>query len=120
MQPITPNPNLYKIPAPGWTPPTDEQRSKQLEGQVEEFASLLYAQMFQQMREASKVSDEGDEEGGGGGMFGGDSEMFASYFDQQVGKVFAHQAGNGLKQALWEQMSKTLEAQNAKAKGENQ
>ena len=28
--------------------------------------------------------------------------------------------GNGLKEALWKQMSKTLEAQSAKAKGENQ
>jgi Rod binding domain-containing protein len=117
MQPITPNPNSFKIPAAGWTPPTDEQRAAQLKGQVEEFASLLYAQMFEQMREASKSDD--DEENGGG-LFGGDSQLFASYFDQQVGKVFAAQEGNGLKEALWKQMSKTLEAQSAKAKGENQ
>ena len=115
MQPITPNPNSFKIPAAGWTPPTQEQRAEQLKGQVEEFASLLYAQMFQQMREAAKSDDEEN-----GGLFGGDSEMFASYFDQQVGKVFASQEGNGLKEALWKQMSKTLEAQSAKAKGENQ
>lgn len=116
MQPITPNLNSFKIPAAGWTPPTEEQRATQLKGQVEEFASLLYAQMFQQMREASK--SDNDEEGGG--LFGGDSDMFASFFDQQVGKVFAAQEGNGLKEALWKQMSKTLEAQSAKAKGENQ
>ena len=112
MQPINPNP-FFKVPEASWAPPTPEQQQAKLEGQVEEFASLLYAQMFQQMREASKGEDEE------GGLFGGDSEMFAHFFDQQVGKAFAAQEGNGLKQALWQQMSQTLEAQ-VKAQGDKQ
>jgi Rod binding domain-containing protein len=114
MQPINPN-TFHKVPAAGWAPMTPEQQEAKLKGQVDEFASLLYAQMFQQMREASKSDDEE-----GGGLFGGDSEMFAHFFDQQVGKAFAAGDGNGLKQALWQQMSKTLEAQQVKAGGDKQ
>lgn len=116
MQPINPI-NNFKVPAAGWAPPTAEQQETKLKGQVDEFAAMLYAQMFQQMREAGKSDD--DEEGGGGGMFGGDSEMFASFFDQQVGRAFASREGDGLKQTLWQQMSKTLEAQ-VKGQGEKQ
>ncbi|MOA51379.1 Rod binding protein [compost metagenome] len=65
------------------------------------------------MREAAKGENEE------GGLFGGDSAMFAHFFDQQVGKAFAAQEGNGLKQALWQQMSQTLEAQ-VKAQGDKQ
>lgn len=112
MQPINPN-TFYKVPATGWAPPTPDEQEAKLKGQVEEFASLLYAQMFQQMREAAKGENEE------GGLFGGDSAMFAHFFDQQVGKAFAAQEGNGLKQALWQQMSQTLAAQ-VKAQGDKQ
>ena len=113
MQPITPN-TFFKVPAAGWTPPTASEQEAKLKGQVEDFASLLYAQMFQQIRESAKSEDEE------GGLFGGDSAMFAHFFDQQVGKAFAAQEGNALKEALWQQMSKTLEAQQRKAGGANQ
>lgn len=114
MQPINPN-TFFKVPAAGWAPMTHQEQETKLKGQVDEFAAMLYAQMFQQMREAAKSDDEEN----GGGMFGGDSEMFAHFFDQQVGRVFAAGDGNNLKQALWQQMSKTLEAQ-VKAGGDKQ
>ena len=112
MQPISP-PAFFKIPEPGWAPPTAEAQAARLDAQVEEFASLLYAQMFQQMREAAQGED------GEGGLFSGNAAMFAHFFDQQVGKAFASAEGNGLKEALRQQLSKTLEAQS-KAKGDDQ
>lgn len=105
MQPI-PSSSFLPLPSTeGWTRPTVAEDRTRLEKQVEEFASVLYAQMFGEMRRTAAAGKDEDEEGAmGGGFGGGDSEYFMHLFDEQVGKKFAAQGGDALVQALKRQM----------------
>jgi Rod binding domain-containing protein len=103
MQPIKSALQAIPLPATGWSPPTPETQHVKLKGQAEEFAGLLYAQLFKAMREASDSSE--------GGLFGGDSDMFSTFFDQKIGKTFAEQGGNALEAALDRQLTSKLDAQ---------
>lgn len=112
MQLFNQIPKMNSLTAGGVAQPSLEEKKEILKGQVEEFAGLLYSQLVREMREAAK-----DEEGES--LFGGgDTGMFMHIYDQQVGKVFAAQAGSGLKETLYRQLSSQLDTQNAK--GDNQ
>jgi Rod binding domain-containing protein len=97
-------------------PLTLEQKEAKLKGQVDEFASLLYAQMIAEMRKAGGDDEDGDGEGAFGG---GDTANFMDMFDRQVGMNFVHQGGSGLKDALYHQLITNLESQ-AQAEGGSQ
>lgn len=101
MQPITP-PSFLHLPPAGFSyqKPTAEVQEAGLKKAVDEFASVLYAQMFREMRESGK--SEEDEESIFGG---GDTNMFMHLMDQEVGKAYAAAGGNGLKEALYRQLS---------------
>ncbi len=113
MQPINPRSTFIPMTPEGLQTPTTAETKVKLEGQVEEFATLLYAQMFTEMREAGKNEDDESESVFGGG----DTDMFMSFVDQQVGKNFSHQGGSGLKDALLRQLTERLDTQ---AKGGGQ
>lgn len=102
MQPITP-PSFLHLPAAGFSyqKPTAEAREAELKKAVDEFASVLYAQMFREMREAGKAGEDDEESIFGGG----DTNMFMHLMDQEVGKAYAAAGGNGLKEALYRQLS---------------
>ena len=107
MQPITPSPlTPFSLTQSGITPTTPAQQKEMLKGQVEEFASLLYAQMFEEMREAGKSED--DEENSVFG--GGDTDAFMHFMDEAVGKNFMHQGGGSLGDSLYKQLSRNLDA----------
>lgn len=120
MQPIQP-PKFVPLPPAGFSfaKPTAEAREVELKKQVEEFASVLYAQMFREMRESGIVEKEGED--GEEGIFGGgDTNMFMHLMDQEVGKSFASAGGNGLKEALYRQLSSRMATQaetNSESKG---
>lgn len=107
MQPINPASSFVPIPKDGITPPTVEQQQAQLKTQVEEFASILYSQMFQEMREAGKVSDDDENSVFGGG----DTDYFMHFLDESVGHNFVKQGGNSLGDALYRQLSGRLSSQ---------
>ncbi len=101
MQPIQP-PSFLHLPQAGFSyqKPTAEVREAELKKAVTEFASVLYSQMFREMRESGKTEE--DEESIFGG---GDTNMFMHLMDQEVGKAYAAAGGNGLKEALYRQLS---------------
>ena len=107
MQPIPP-PSFLHLPQAGFSyqKPTAEAREGELKKAVDEFASVLYSQMFREMREAGK-SDEDEESIFGGG----DTNMFMHLMDQEVGKAYAAAGGNGLKEALYRQLSGRMATQ---------
>jgi Rod binding domain-containing protein len=110
MQPITP-PSFLQLPQPGFSyqKPTAETREAELKKAVDEFAAVLYSQMFREMREAGKT--EGAEDGEESIFGGGDSNMFMHLMDQEVGKAYAASGGNGLKEALYRQLSGRMATQ---------
>lgn len=114
MQPI-PTTNFLPLPSTdGWTKPSLAEDRQRLEQKVEEFASVLYAQMFGEMRRAAASGKEDEEEGvmgQSGGFGGGDSEYFMHLFDEQVGKQFAARGGDSLVEALKRQMLGRYDAQ---------
>lgn len=114
MQPIQP-PKLLALPTPGFsfTPPTAEAREVELKRAVTEFAAVLYTQMFSEMRQAGKSEDDEEE----GILGGGDSNMFMHLMDQEVGKAYATAGGNGLKEALYRQLSGRMASQVDPSKG---
>lgn len=104
MQPINLRPSFMSIPAEGLHKPSHAEQQESLRGQVDEFASLLYAQMFRQMRESGQNEEEGE------GIFGGgDTNLFMNFLDEEVGKTFVKQGGSGLRDALYRQMSQNLD-----------
>jgi Rod binding domain-containing protein len=108
MEPIKPKSPFMALPTEGIVAVPKEAQKAQLKGQVEEFASLLYAQMFQEMRESGK----GDEEEEGNSVFGGgDTSMFMHFLDESVGRNFIKQGGGGLNDALLKQLSTRLDTQ---------
>jgi Rod binding domain-containing protein len=113
MQPITTNSSFLAIPKEGLAHPTVEQQKVQLKAQVEEFATVLYAEMFQEMREAGK-SDEDEENSVFGG---GDTNMFMHFVDEQVGRNFSKQGGNALTDALYKQLASRLDTQATQQQG---
>lgn len=81
------------------------QQQAQLKGQVEEFATFLYAQMFGEMRDAGKAEGEEEE----GSIFGGgDTNYFMHFLDESVGRSFIHQGGSGLSDSLYKQLAGRL------------
>jgi Rod binding domain-containing protein len=80
---------------------------KNSEDTAEEFATILFSQMIQEMRSSGTDSDS---EEGQGGLFSGDSNLFASFFDQSIGKTFAKAGGSGLVQALNHQLQPDQES----------
>ena len=111
MEPIKPI-SIHPLPPAGFsfTKPTAEAREAELKKTVNEFASVLYSQMFREMRESGIVEKEGED--GEEGIFGGgDSNMFMHLMDQEVGKSFASAGGNGLKEALYRQLSGQMKTQ---------
>ncbi|MDB5096725.1 MAG: hypothetical protein JWM80_1146 [Cyanobacteria bacterium RYN_339] len=107
MQPINPTQAFLQIPKDGLQQPTVETQKVQLKGKVEEFATVLYAQMFAEMRESGK--SEEDEENSVFG--GGDTNMFMHFMDEEVGRTFVKQGGNALTDALFKQLAGRLETQ---------
>lgn len=108
MQPVFTPTKLAPLTSAGFQMPTAEEKAAVLNKQVDEFAALLYAQMFRQMRESSE-SEEGQ------GLFGGgDTYLFADFFDKEIGKTFAAGDGGALKEGLRRQLESALEAQQAK------
>lgn len=106
MQPIPP-PSFVPLPPAGFSfvKPTAQAREAELKKAVDEFASVLYSQMFREMRESGV--DENEE-----GIFGGgDTNMFMHLMDQEIGKAYAASGGNGLKEALYRQLSGRLATQ---------
>lgn len=104
MQPIDLQPKIAPLPSPGWHPPTMEEQKATLKQSVEDFVGILYAQMFQEMREAGHEDNDG-------GMFGGgDTGAFMGLFDQAIGKQFASSDTSGLKDILFKQLSSHLDA----------
>jgi len=77
---------------------TPNQKTPNLKEASEQFVSMLYAYMFQQMRESST----GDEEDG---LFSGDhANMMMGFLDQEIGKKMAGAEGSGLSNALLRQL----------------
>lgn len=77
------------IMAPTRNTPNLEQSSK-------DFVGMLYAYMFQQMRESGSDEEEG--------LFSGaHTNMLMGILDQEVGKKMAHAEGKGLADALFGQ-----------------
>jgi Rod binding domain-containing protein len=108
MEPIKPNPPFMPLAHEGFTAATLDVQKTRLKAQVEDFASLLYAQMFEQMRESGK----GEEEDEGNSVFGGgDTSMFMHFLDESVGRNFIKQGGGGLNDALLKQLSTRLDTQ---------
>lgn len=108
MQPITP-PSFLHLPQAGFSyqKPDAASREVELKKAVEDFASVLYTQMFREMREAGKTGEEDEESIFGGG----DTNMFMHLMDQEVGKAYASAGGNGLKEALYRQLSGRMATQ---------
>lgn len=110
MQPI-PALKLKPLAAPEtFVPPTQAEREETLAHATEEFAALVYAGFVKEMREASESEE-------GAGLFSGDAEMFAGFFDQALGKRFASQQGNALVKALGRQMGARLDAESGAKPG---
>ena len=113
MQPIKPTPTFLQIPQDGLQQPSVVMQKEQLKTKVEEFATVLYAQMFAEMREAGK--SEEDEENSVFG--GGDTNMFMHFMDEEVGKTFVKQGGNALTSALYKQLAQRLDIQAQQKEG---
>lgn len=109
MQLIPPNHLLMNpLDAPGLLKPGSKAYDGKIQEQVDEFAGVIFSQLVREMREAGQ-SEEGE------GIFGGgNTNMFMHLFDQQVGRALAEQGAGGLKDALYDQLSSTLRAQQAK------
>lgn len=104
---------LNPLDAPGVLKPGSAAYAGKIEEQVDEFAGLIFSQLVREMREAGQ-SEENE------GIFGGgDTNMFMHLFDQQVGAALAKQGAGGLKDALHDQLSSMLRAQQ-QAKGDSQ
>lgn len=71
----------------------------ELKKAAEDFAGMLFAQMFSEMRGTP------DEEGS---LFGGeqDTEMFMGFFDQAIGEKYVSTGGNGIAEQLYQQLLK--------------
>lgn len=73
-------------------------KTPNLEEASEQFVSMLYSYMFQQMRESGA-----DEENG---LFSGPhANMLMGFLDQEIGKKLASSEGKGLADALMRQMN---------------
>ena len=108
MQPIN-QPSFLTLPQAGFSyqKPTAEMQDAALKKQVDEFSSILYSQMFSEMRNSGKSEDDEEESIFGGG----DTNMFMHLMDQEVGKAFAASGGNSLKEALYRQLSSRMATQ---------
>lgn len=91
---------------------TPTQKTPNLKEASEQFVSMLYAYMFQQMRESG-----GDEENG---LFSGDhANMMMGFLDQEMGKKMAGAEGSGLANALYRQLQQqTGDSSEAATAGE--
>lgn len=114
MQPINASSPFMSLPKDGIVQVPVAKQKEQLEKQVEEFASVLYTQMFSEMREAGKSGT--DEEEGGGVFGGGDTDNFMHLMDEKLAKSFVAQGGNTLKDSLFKQLAGRIDEQ-AQAKG---
>lgn len=85
-------------------------RTPNLEEASQDFVSMLYSYMFQQMRESG--SDEED------GLFSGPHvNMLMGFLDQEVGKKLAQGAGAGLAATLRQQLGGDQAAAETSAEG---
>lgn len=84
------------------TPGRAKEEAK-LKDACQQFEQMYLAQMFTQMRKASKM-------GGGEGMLGNSQgeEMFTGMLDQERAKTWSQEGGVGLANLLFQQMKKTL------------
>ena len=88
------------------TPPefAYKESNKGLKDASRDFTSILFSYMFSSMR-GNPDDREKDEDGGGGGLFGGDNvDMFMGFLDQEIGKKFAEQGGKDMVDALFHQL----------------
>ncbi|MEB3197116.1 MAG: rod-binding protein [Candidatus Sericytochromatia bacterium] len=99
MQPIA-SPAFLPLPAAGFQKPDAAARENQLKQAVDDFASILFSQMFREMREAGKDEDEGSVFGGG------DTNLFMHLMDQELGDSYARAGGNPLREAMLRQLNK--------------
>jgi Rod binding domain-containing protein len=97
MQPIL-APTFMPMPLQGYQKPTGAEREAQLKKAVDDFASILFSQMFREMRESAGGEDEG-------GIFGGgDTNVLMHLMDQELGKAYTTASGNTLREAMLRQL----------------
>lgn len=97
MQPIL-TPTFMPLPAAGYQPPTGAQREAQLKKAVDDFSSILFAQMFREMRESAGGEDEE-------GIFGGgDTNVLMHLMDQELGQAYTSASANTLRDAMLRQL----------------
>lgn len=108
MRLIDQTPVLKPLTTTPIAPQSLADQETKLKSTVEQFAAVLYAQMFEEMRKAGDDQDDNGDSAFGGG----DTDMFMSMFDQKLGQTLAHQSGSSLATALYKQLSGRLEAQN--------
>ncbi|HEY9721104.1 MAG TPA: rod-binding protein [Oscillatoriaceae cyanobacterium] len=110
LKPLQSTPELKPLQTTPVAPQSLSEQESKLKSTVQQFASVLYAEMVEEMR---KAGDDQDDDGNGDGAFGGgDTSMFMSLFDQKIGASFAQQNGASLATALYKQLSGKLEAQD--------
>ncbi len=114
LMPIPPaSSSLAPIPQNGITHPSLVQKQAQLKEQADQFAAVLYSEMFTEMREAGKNNDDDDQDS----LFGGgDTDMFMTLLDQKVGQTFSKQSGTGLADSLYKQLAGRLDAEQGGGK----
>ncbi|MEB3221503.1 MAG: hypothetical protein VKS61_05450 [Candidatus Sericytochromatia bacterium] len=98
MQPIV-TPTFLPIPQPGLQKPTAAARKAELEKAVDDFATVLFSQMFREMREAGEAQD-------GDAVFGGgDTGVLMHLMDEQLGKSYVASGGSTLRDAMLRQLT---------------
>jgi Rod binding domain-containing protein len=76
---------------------------RELKEACKDFASILFAQMFEAMR--GNPDEQKDEDGISGSLFGGENMyMFLGFLDQEIGKKFSEQGGMELVNTLYHQL----------------
>lgn len=100
MQPISP-PTFLPIPQPGLQKPSEAARKAQLEQAVDDFASVLFAQMFREMREigGGENGEDGDSVFGGG-----DTGVLMHLMDEQLARSYVASGGSGLREVMLRQL----------------
>jgi Rod binding domain-containing protein len=106
MQPIL-SPTFLPIPQPGLQQPTAAARQAALEKAVDDFASVLFSQMFREMRES------GDSEDGDAVFGGGDTGVLMHLMDEQLGKSYVASGGNTLREVMLRQLTSRTQAPGA-------
>ncbi|MEB3283810.1 MAG: hypothetical protein VKN33_00805 [Candidatus Sericytochromatia bacterium] len=97
MQPIV-APTFLPMPVEGFQKPSSAAREEQLKKAVDDFASILFSQMFREMRESAAGEDEG-------GIFGGgDTNVLMHLMDQELAQAYTTASGNTLREAMLHQL----------------